>query len=655
MRKLAFAVVALLVAAGAAAQSYQSNRVVDIPFTTSGHRFNDDAGTVAHPIWNGTAISDPFNTWTQNGTVPQVTASPLYPNGFGAAAKPGAGPMSSVSGNFYSLGTGADVLDFTGGFTCCVAWLNDGTAGELFFDGNFGASGTGYRYSAVLFDTFGPASALSRITYSPAPTLGLTGGMGTNIVCGGRGGTTQYAKINLAAVQTLAGAQNTLDTTHSAKIGNGIDAGNVAAIRSVLEEWCSSTTPSDALFTAIQNRAFGHVTATGQTLTVTRATTATAEPKAGASPSLYTWPAGILRITENGALLEAAATNLLLQSEALDSASWTTGGVCTVTANQGVFADGQTSMEKVQCTGVSDSRFQSTGVFTSTTGPITGSVWMAATTGTAIQSMAINCAGGVVSTCTCARSDGGACTATILGTNLCVAYGTVGTTPVRMSATETCAVATTTAAINVHDGQEGTTSNIGGLFGGAQIEVAGYASSYVPTTTATVARNADVVTVANPLPVGPFCVTGTWTPALAPLSTWASAVHGLWLFGTDGAANSAHVEASANGTVLLQVFDAAPAVKVWATPAGAVSGSTVATITACSDNVGGASITVNGVAQSLTPVGAGTGILSAMGAITLNDSTNAPISGLKNFKVCRGSDSTICDRQPPELDSQPAQ
>jgi hypothetical protein len=197
----------------------------------------------------------------------------------------------------------------------------------------------------------------------------------------------------------------------------------------------------------------------------------------------------------------------------------------------------------------------------------------------------------------------------------------------------------TTSSFHAHDGQEGTTANVAGYFGGAQLEIAGYASSYIPTTTVTVARNAEIVTVANPLPVGPFCVSGTWTPA--SLTTWSTISRGAWLFGTTGT-NSVRMELIAGGAVRIQAWDASSGLKQWDTAGGVMSGTTPTTVVSCLDNLGAATVTANGVAQSVTPSGAGTGILNAMGQIQFNDGTLAPVAAVKNFKVCRGSNPARC-------------
>ena len=75
--------------------------------------FSDDANTVAHLYWrNGGLFDSKSNSWSMNGTVPQVASSGKVP--------PGAGPFSDA--NFYSLGAGNDVLDFASDFYGVIVW-----------------------------------------------------------------------------------------------------------------------------------------------------------------------------------------------------------------------------------------------------------------------------------------------------------------------------------------------------------------------------------------------------------------------------------------------------------------------------------------------------------------------------------------------------
>lgn len=209
----------------------------------------DDASTVAHVMWNGTALVDTFgNSWTQNGTVPQVSKSGKTPAG--------AGPFSDA--NYYSLGTGNDVLDFAGDFSVAVVWTATGLtdASEvLLVNGVSGASGAGWRIFArhntgdVICDTFAAASAITRSQTTPNNIKAAV-----NVICFGRSGTNQIAKCNLNAAITTAGTKTVVGTSQIAKIGRDEPALNSAGESTIHEVWATSTAASDALFTAIANR-----------------------------------------------------------------------------------------------------------------------------------------------------------------------------------------------------------------------------------------------------------------------------------------------------------------------------------------------------------------------------------------------------------------
>ena len=68
---------------------------------------------MAHVYFNGSQLVDKYgNAWTQNGTVPQVARRGRIPAGAGAFS----------DANYYSLGTGNDVLDFAGDFSACIVF-----------------------------------------------------------------------------------------------------------------------------------------------------------------------------------------------------------------------------------------------------------------------------------------------------------------------------------------------------------------------------------------------------------------------------------------------------------------------------------------------------------------------------------------------------
>ena len=275
--------------------------LASFPLSTSGPLITEDANTVAHVYWNGTALVDSKgNAWTENGTVPQVTANPFTVERFGS------GPFSAA--NYYSLGTGDDVLDFAGDITVCVVFsgLLAGTS-EVASDGGFGAAGAGWTLLAsatqVIFDTYDAASAYTRASAAAVVTSG------PHVICGGRSGSTQYVKGNLVATVSQAGAKTVAATSNPAMIGRRATGAGTAPMEGTIYEVYATTTPfTEATVVAIQQKVLGHFDGTSA-LAVTRATTATYAPRAADPSTLFTVPAGVARITDEGLLVEPARTN----------------------------------------------------------------------------------------------------------------------------------------------------------------------------------------------------------------------------------------------------------------------------------------------------------------------------------------------------------
>ncbi len=214
--------------------------------------------------------------------------------------------------------------------------------------------------------------------------------------------------------------------------------------------------------------------------------------------------AGVPRLDYNpatgeslGLLVEEARTNLAIRSEAFDNASWVKGaGITAVTANTVMSPDGNTTADTVTCAANASSHNVNLD-FTATAAAYTVSVFAKAGTATwlgltsdpfaSASGAYFDLANGVVGTVKAGAT---------------AAIQSVGNGWYRCSVTRTLTAATYTMDIEVHtsDNQAVNWSAAGTetiYIWGAQIELGGFATSYIPTTTVAVVRNIDVPSVAS--------------------------------------------------------------------------------------------------------------------------------------------------------------
>jgi hypothetical protein len=214
----------------------------------SGPLIADDPNTVSHVTWNGSALVDSKgNAWTMNGTVPQVAKSGKTPAG--------AGPFSDA--NYYARsGPASDNLDFTGDFSVCAVvtpTAADITTPFAIFVANGAVSQEGYFAQWFTGGTLSGVTSWSGNNGS-AQTVTTTAAGRLSVVCFGRAGTTVYSKLNLGAIATATGTTITAGTTQQATLGRYLSATGRYMTGTLHEVWFSTTTPSDALFTAIMQR-----------------------------------------------------------------------------------------------------------------------------------------------------------------------------------------------------------------------------------------------------------------------------------------------------------------------------------------------------------------------------------------------------------------
>lgn len=216
----------------------------------------------------------------------------------------------------------------------------------------------------------------------------------------------------------------------------------------------------------------------GEALTFTRATASSCGLDANETEITYL-PSGRPCITRGGLSVYRAGTNLCLQSETLDNASWANVGTPTVTANAELFVDGALVMETIADNDGAGFEGRSQAISTTSQTQHTFSVWLGCASGACEASVTTVGTGNAAGDTTCNFT--GLTTASVRKSCTTAAYG-AGLTAV-------------TVAIRSGDGAADQYTI---KAGGAQYEVAAtYASPYVRTTTASVTRNPEAANFAG--------------------------------------------------------------------------------------------------------------------------------------------------------------
>lgn len=364
----------------------------------------------------------------------------------------------------------------------------------------------------------------------------------------------------------------------------------------------------------------------GAAITTTRATSRTCDT--GSGPAVI--GAGLPCVEASGLSVEPARTNKLLQSQTVVTGTaltspwgsvYSTASDFVFAANAGVAPDGTSTADSIAIPETLASKYaQVSQNFAATAASWTASIYLKKIGGT----------GSVVQ---------------IRLNNGTVNVGLVAcTVTAEWSRCSTTATLAATAAIfyigaDTRMGGGGSaTSDVTVLAWGAQVEEGAYATSYIPTLTLPVARNADQnVVSASPIPaaVASWYVRATLTPESS--RAWNAAQGYAWTFGTDAAANSASLYAHTDGKLYFNVYDAAGAQRTVAATHGFSAGSTH-TITACADASGVLTLYADGSPIG-TASGAGTGILGAYGAVSLGSNAAAalPFGGsLRDIRIGKG-------------------
>ncbi len=386
---------------------------------------------------------------------------------------------------------------------------------------------------------------------------------------------------------------------------------------------------------------------TGQALTSNRATTAYCAKSDGTlvlcaamKPRVQLVSAG-----QTGLLQEAAATNLALRSEETDNATWTKEAGA-VTANAGVAPNGATTMDQFIEDGTTAQHRFYQGNVSFTSGAIYAlSFWVKQGNGSARYVLGgVNDTSGLLD-CVVNPATGAV-------TN-CVAPTTGSCSFVSNAAAFRCTVlitaAATTAVGFVIFNEEATLGTIsyagdstsGVYVWGVQLEATPFASSYIPTTSASVTRSSDIssLTYTTPLADGqdPYCMTATFAP-LGPV--WTALSQGLHTIGSTNNRNTFMWVNGGNNVFKVRMFDGTGAQKQIETNAGV----SAATHTYLFTNNGGTlAIKVDGSSPASTVTGAGTGLNTSWGATT---AIGGPQAGSTNgllYKVITDNTLTGCD------------
>jgi hypothetical protein len=201
-------------------------------------------------------------------------------------------------------------------------------------------------------------------------------------------------------------------------------------------------------------------------------------------------------------LLEPQRTNLALQSSSFDSAAWTKVNA-TVTANTTTSPSGIVDADTLTADGTSNihQTVSSAISFTNST-TYTYSVYVKKNTNNFIQLYFSASIGGMFANFDLNSGSVGTL-GTLSGSAPTSSIVNVGNGWYRCSMTIT-ANATTTAACVIHitssstaPRAESNTLSTSVYIWGAQVEAGSYATSYIPTTTASVTRNADIISKPN--------------------------------------------------------------------------------------------------------------------------------------------------------------
>jgi hypothetical protein len=182
-------------------------------------------------------------------------------------------------------------------------------------------------------------------------------------------------------------------------------------------------------------------------------------------------------LAPKGLLIEEQRTNLVTYSQQFDDASWNKGVSGSISANTVVSPDGTTNADAYTwATSTTDFAFLSQTATATSNIANTFSVWLKRPSGSGNRTVRLTVSDVTTSTGVSATF-------------------TVTENWQRFEFTRTSATSTGSVGVGLNTGLSGTSIAAGDILHvwGAQLEAGAFATSYIPTTTTTVTRNADVV------------------------------------------------------------------------------------------------------------------------------------------------------------------
>jgi hypothetical protein len=184
-------------------------------------------------------------------------------------------------------------------------------------------------------------------------------------------------------------------------------------------------------------------------------------------------------LAPKGLLIEEQRTNLVTYSQQFDDASWNKGVSGSISANTVVSPDGTTNADAYTwATSTTDFAFLSQTATATSNIANTFSVWLKRPSGSGNRTVRLTVSDVTTSTGVSATF-------------------TVTENWQRFEFTRTSATSTGSVGVGLNTGLSGTSIAAGDILHvwGAQLEAGAFATSYIPTTTTSVTRNADVVSM----------------------------------------------------------------------------------------------------------------------------------------------------------------